>query len=53
MAYQFDLVDSTGEGSSQAELVETRKGLSRRAIEQVAYIKDVNSLAVLAGMNDT
>ncbi|KAI9061003.1 hypothetical protein FKP32DRAFT_1594678 [Trametes sanguinea] len=31
-----------------AELVETRKSLCRRSIDQLAYIKDVNSLAVLS-----
>ncbi|KAI0370322.1 hypothetical protein BV20DRAFT_1121321 [Pilatotrama ljubarskyi] len=31
-----------------AELLETRKALCRKSIEQLAYIKDVNSLAVLS-----
>ncbi|THH28020.1 hypothetical protein EUX98_g6176 [Antrodiella citrinella] len=36
------------EESQQAELVEVKKGLSRRAIEQLAYVQDINSLAVLS-----
>ncbi|KAF9815620.1 hypothetical protein IEO21_04480 [Rhodonia placenta] len=35
-------------GEPQATLVDTRKALSRRAIEQLGFIKDVNSLVVLA-----
>lgn len=31
------------------ELVETKKSLCRRSIDQVMFIKDVNSLAVLSG----
>lgn len=34
----------------RAELVEVKKGLSRRAIEQLAYVQDINSLAVLSGV---
>ncbi|TBU49828.1 hypothetical protein BD309DRAFT_850781 [Dichomitus squalens] len=33
---------------SLAELVDTRKSLCRRSIDQLAYIKDVNSLLVLS-----
>ncbi len=33
----------------QAQLVETRKTLCRRSIEQLAFIKDVNSLVALSG----
>ena len=29
--------------------METKKALSRKAIEQLCYVKDVNSLAVLSG----
>ncbi|KZT73130.1 hypothetical protein DAEQUDRAFT_722252 [Daedalea quercina L-15889] len=32
----------------QTQLVETKKALSRRAVEQLCYVKDVNSLAVLS-----
>ena len=32
-----------------AELVETKKSLCRRSIDQLAYIKEVNSLLVLSG----
>ena len=32
-----------------ATLVETRKGLTRKSIEQLGYIKDINSLVVLSG----
>ncbi|TFK87975.1 hypothetical protein K466DRAFT_662647 [Polyporus arcularius HHB13444] len=35
-------------GEQQAQLVETRKTLCRRSIEQLAFIKDVNSLVVLS-----
>ncbi|KAI0635691.1 hypothetical protein C8Q77DRAFT_1277165 [Trametes polyzona] len=31
-----------------AELLETKKSLCRRSIDQIAYVKDVNSLAVLS-----
>ncbi|TFY59088.1 hypothetical protein EVJ58_g6005 [Rhodofomes roseus] len=33
---------------SPAQLVETKKALSRKAIEQLCYVKDVSSLAVLS-----
>ena len=32
-----------------AELVEVKKNLVRRSIEQLGFIKDVNSLVVLSG----
>ncbi|KAI0714450.1 hypothetical protein C8T65DRAFT_644360 [Cerioporus squamosus] len=35
-------------GEQQAHLVETKKSLCRRSIEQLAFIKDVNSLVVLS-----
>ncbi|KAH9928648.1 vacuolar sorting protein 39 domain 1-domain-containing protein [Fomitopsis serialis] len=37
-----------GGAEPKAELVETKKALSRKAIEQLCYVKDVNSLAVLS-----
>lgn len=42
-----DLSDSTNP-NEQSVLVETRKGLSRRAIDQLGYIKDLNSLVLLS-----
>lgn len=36
-------------GEHSAELVEVKKNLVRRSIEQLGYIKDVNSLVVLSG----
>ncbi|KAF7795997.1 hypothetical protein EIP86_007166 [Pleurotus ostreatoroseus] len=36
------------DGQPNAELVEIRKGLSRRAIEQLAHVSDISSLAVLS-----
>ncbi|KIJ67051.1 hypothetical protein HYDPIDRAFT_174307 [Hydnomerulius pinastri MD-312] len=38
----------TGDSVGAATLVETKKGLSRRAIDQLGYIKDINSLVVLS-----
>ncbi|KAH8100006.1 hypothetical protein BXZ70DRAFT_939950 [Cristinia sonorae] len=39
--------DSNAEGQ-QTELVEVKKALSRRAIEHLGYVQDINSLAVLS-----
>ncbi|KAH7925859.1 hypothetical protein BV22DRAFT_1064252 [Leucogyrophana mollusca] len=36
------------EPSNTAVLLETRKGLSRKAIDQLGYVKDINSLVVLS-----
>lgn len=36
-------------GKQEVKLV-TSKSLSRRAIEQVGYIKDINSVVALSGM---
>ena len=36
-------------GELSVELVEVKKSLVRRSIEQLAFIKDVNSLVVLSG----
>ncbi|KAH9926823.1 hypothetical protein B0H21DRAFT_138019 [Amylocystis lapponica] len=40
--------DESNESEQPATLVETRKGLSRRAIDQLGFVKDVNSLVVLS-----
>lgn len=50
LSLETELNASFTDEESPAELVETKKSLSRRAIDQIGYIKDVNSLAVLAGM---
>ncbi|KAI0035408.1 hypothetical protein K488DRAFT_43415 [Vararia minispora EC-137] len=33
---------------AKATLIETKKGISRRAIEQLGYVKDINSLVILS-----
>lgn len=38
-----------GLGSDSLELVEIKKSIVRRAIEQLGFLKDVNSLVVLSG----
>ncbi|TCD70216.1 Vacuolar morphoproteinsis protein 6 [Steccherinum ochraceum] len=43
----YTLNNDSGTESGNAGLVEIKKGLSRRAIEQLAYVQDINSLAVL------
>lgn len=37
------------EDTNSSELVEIKKGLTRRSIEQLGFVKDVNSLVVLSG----
>jgi hypothetical protein len=37
------------EGEESVSLVEVKKGLARRAIEQIGFIKDINSLVLLSG----
>ena len=37
------------DGEHSVELVEVKKNLVRRSIEQLGFIKDVNSLVVLSG----
>jgi hypothetical protein len=32
-------------------LIEVKKGLARRSIEQLGFIKDINSLVVLSGIS--
>lgn len=40
---------SIDDGEEHATLVETKKALTRKAIEQLGFIKDINSLVVLSG----
>ncbi|EMD34098.1 hypothetical protein CERSUDRAFT_141580 [Gelatoporia subvermispora B] len=40
--------DASSEAQQLCELVETKKSLCRRAIDQLGYVKDVNSLVVLS-----
>ncbi|KAJ6608678.1 hypothetical protein B0H10DRAFT_516741 [Mycena sp. CBHHK59/15] len=44
--YGFD--DDIEEGEDSVTLVEIKKGLARRAIEQIGFIKDINSLVLLS-----
>ncbi|EGN98719.1 hypothetical protein SERLA73DRAFT_168336 [Serpula lacrymans var. lacrymans S7.3] len=44
----YSIDDSTSEGEAIASLVETKKSLTRRSIEQLGFIKDINSLIVLS-----
>ncbi|KAJ7911467.1 hypothetical protein B0H13DRAFT_2660518 [Mycena leptocephala] len=44
----YGVDDNVEEGEETVTLVETRKGLTRRAIEQIGFIKDINSLVVLS-----
>ncbi len=37
------------EVTNAPELVEVKKGLARRSIEQLGFVKDVNSLVALSG----
>jgi hypothetical protein len=37
------------DGEEAVSLVEIKKGLARRAIEQIGFIKDINSLVILSG----
>ncbi|KAH9945272.1 uncharacterized protein BXZ73DRAFT_86791 [Epithele typhae] len=41
-------VYSFGEGGGPAELADTKKSLCRRSIDQISYVKDVNSLVILS-----
>ena len=41
-----------GDGERRAELLETKKALSRKAIEHLGYIQDISSLAVLSSESD-
>ncbi|KAF8071649.1 hypothetical protein FPV67DRAFT_1746459, partial [Lyophyllum atratum] len=46
--YRVEEPDSTHAGEDAITLVEVKKGLTRRSIEQLGYIKDINSLVVLS-----
>lgn len=39
--------------SGSAEEIVVKKGLSRRSIEQLGYVKDINSLVVLSGASSS
>ncbi|RDB25711.1 Vam6/Vps39-like protein [Hypsizygus marmoreus] len=41
-------IDDASEGDDSVALVEMKKGLTRRGIEQLGFIKDINSLVVLS-----
>lgn len=43
-----DVISVDG-GERTAELVEVKKNLVKRSIEQLGFIKDINSLVVLSG----
>jgi len=45
--YGLDVESDQGE---EPELVEVKKGLGKRAIEQLGFIKDINSLVLLSGV---
>ncbi|PPR05963.1 hypothetical protein CVT24_004627 [Panaeolus cyanescens] len=52
----YNLVESTSEDGSvseKVELVEVKKGLVKRSIDQIGFIRDVNSLVVLSDMTVT
>lgn len=36
---------------TDATLAETKKAFTRRAIDQLGFVKDINSLVVLSGMS--
>ncbi|KII89843.1 hypothetical protein PLICRDRAFT_108036 [Plicaturopsis crispa FD-325 SS-3] len=44
----YGLEESEDDGGDTAHLVETKKAFSRRAIEHLGFLKDINSLAVLS-----
>lgn len=45
----LDSTAGTENDSEIASLVEVKKNLTRRAIEQMGFIRDINSLVVLSG----
>ena len=49
--FVFAVVDTcpADDEKHEAELIETKKALSRRSIEELAYVPDISSLAVLTG----
>ncbi|KAH0832903.1 hypothetical protein J3R83DRAFT_11855 [Lanmaoa asiatica] len=46
--HTYDLNEGTDAGNPTATPVETKTGISRKAIDQLGYIKDINSLVVLS-----
>ncbi|KAF8841813.1 hypothetical protein BDN67DRAFT_900734 [Paxillus ammoniavirescens] len=44
----YDLHDGTGASNPTMRFVEMKKAVSRKAIDQLGYIKDINSLVVLS-----
>ncbi|KAJ7220172.1 hypothetical protein GGX14DRAFT_585899 [Mycena pura] len=44
----YGVDENVEEGEDMVTLVETKKGLTRKAIEQIGFIKDINSLVVLS-----
>lgn len=49
----FILLKIIAEGKPDVTLLETKKGFSRRSIDQLGFIKDTNSLVVLSGVQHT
>lgn len=47
--YMIVHVIPVDDGEHTVEVVEVKKNLVRRSIEQLGFIKDVNSLVVLSG----
>ncbi|KAF7330251.1 Rab guanyl-nucleotide exchange factor [Mycena venus] len=44
----YGIDENVEQGEETVTLVETKKGLTRKAIEQISFIKDINSLVVLS-----
>ncbi|KAJ7645378.1 hypothetical protein B0H17DRAFT_450082 [Mycena rosella] len=44
----YGIDDNTEEGEETVTLVETKKGLARKTIDQIGFIKDINSLVLLS-----
>ncbi|KAF7375244.1 Rab guanyl-nucleotide exchange factor [Mycena sanguinolenta] len=44
----YGIDDNVEDGEETVTLVETKKALTRRAIDQIGFIKDINSLVVLS-----
>ncbi|KAJ7760728.1 hypothetical protein DFH07DRAFT_430267 [Mycena maculata] len=44
----YGIDDNVEDGEETVSLVETKKGLARKAIEQIGFIKDINSLVLLS-----
>lgn len=41
--------DGNGEEEATVKLLETKKSLVRRSIDQLGFVKEINSLVVLSG----